>query len=598
MIPSGLDAGEYQLELDLGPGSPSDLNLKNNTSLGIQHFENGQDMTASISSVPFSIPTPTSFSVPVVFKNLGLQPATAIPWTLDAHRDGRHGLSDRLGLHQPRGPDLRCRITPAVISQTLPSGAYTLSLVLGTTSQAGTSPATPDLNTANNFVLDQTPIFVYSTTADYAVGPGDLVLDGATHAAAGQVVGVTRTIHNLEGPAGPCPYSYFLNPPGVSQIGNGVPVAILTNAGATFAGMTSSFAAFGQAGAQNTSTDQIMIPVGMQAGSYNLVLAVDPGNTVADTNPGNNDVALGVQLAANLLTITSPSALPAAIVGTPYLYGLTESGGGTQVSWSLLAGSLPPGITLNSSGQLTGTPTEPGVFTIVVQLAALGDTQTAVLQLPVAAGSGALSIEKSGPQLPTGIVGTMYIQQLEAEGGVPPYSWASTINFGLTLNSMGVLSGTPLQPTDGPIQFTVNVTDSIGTRGLDHADHPDHRARRADHHDPLSECGGGRDRVRHADPRHRWNHHRGELPVEPVARDASAGRAQVPGARKPRRGGSQRRADPGRQLPGGPEPVRQLRPHCDPSVHPHRCRRADTGASADAAGCRRRRVLLGAARRQ
>ncbi len=82
-IPSGLDAGDYQLELDIGPGSPTDLNLINNTALGIQHVENGQDLTASISSVPFSIPTPTSFSVPVVFQNLGLQAATSVLWTLN-----------------------------------------------------------------------------------------------------------------------------------------------------------------------------------------------------------------------------------------------------------------------------------------------------------------------------------------------------------------------------------------------------------------------------------------------------------------------------------------------------------------------------------
>jgi uncharacterized protein (TIGR03382 family) len=463
-IPSGVDAGDYQLELVIGAGTPTDLDLTNNTSLGIQHVEDGQDMTASIVSAPFSIPTPTSFLVPVVFENLGLQPATAIPWTLSL--TAADGISTPLGTNHTVSlggltnlPDT----LHATISQTLPSGAYTLSLMLGPTSVGGTSPATPDLNTSNNLIIDPTPIFVYATTADYAVGPGDLVLDGATHAAAGQIVGVTRTIHNLEGPAGPCPYSYYLNPPGVTQIGNGVPVPIMTKTGATFVGTTPPFAAFGQPGAQNTSTDQIMIPVGMPVGPYELVLALDPDNTVADNNPGNNDVGVEMQLAADMLHITSPSALPAAIVDTPYVYELTETGGGTKLSWSLLAGSLPPGILLSSSGQLVGTPTEPGVFTIVVQLAALGDTQAAVLQLPVASGSGALSIERSSPSLPTAVVGTLYQQQLEAQGGVPPYNWASTITFGMTLNSSGLLYGTPEQPTDGPVQFTVNVTDSIGT---------------------------------------------------------------------------------------------------------------------------------------
>jgi large repetitive protein len=81
----------------------------------------------------------------------------------------------------------------------------------------------------------------------------------------------------------------------------------------------------------------------------------------------------------------------------------------------------------------------------------------------VAAGSGALAIERSSDSLPTATVGTPYLQQLEAQGGVPPYNWASTITFGMTLTPEGVLYATPMQPTDGPIQFTVNVTDSIGT---------------------------------------------------------------------------------------------------------------------------------------
>ncbi len=43
------------------PASPIDLDPTNNTILGIQHVENGQDMTASIRSIPFAIPTPNHF---------------------------------------------------------------------------------------------------------------------------------------------------------------------------------------------------------------------------------------------------------------------------------------------------------------------------------------------------------------------------------------------------------------------------------------------------------------------------------------------------------------------------------------------------------
>ncbi len=465
-IPAGLDAGQYQLELQISAGTPVDLDMKNNTILGIQHVENGQDMTATISSIPFAIPTPTTFSVPVEFHNLGLQPATNIPWTVF--------LIDAKGFsHQVGGGEISLagltvddEDVTVKVSQTLPAGPYLLSLSIGTNSVSGTSPPTRDLDVSNNVVIDPSPIFVYSSGADYAVGPGDLVLNASSHAADGQVIGVARTIHNLEGAAGPCPYGYYLNPITVFQIGNGVPAAILTKTGATYLGTTPPFAALGQPGAQNTSTDQIIIPAGIPPGQYNIVLALDPQNQVADSNPSNNDTAVAINIAANPLQITSPSSLTAAIVGTPYVNALTEQGAGTQMTWSLLAGSLPPGIVLNPAGQLTGKPTAPGVFTLIVQLESQGGTQTAVLQLPVASGSGALSVETSGSYLPTASVGSLYAQQMQAQGGVPPYSWAGTIpqELGMNITDSGLLSGIPLQATDGPLQFTIAVTDAIGTK--------------------------------------------------------------------------------------------------------------------------------------
>ncbi len=63
-----LPAGVYQLQLVIGVGVPADLNMGNNVILGIQRVVNGQDMTASIISVPFSIATPTTFTVPVEFR--------------------------------------------------------------------------------------------------------------------------------------------------------------------------------------------------------------------------------------------------------------------------------------------------------------------------------------------------------------------------------------------------------------------------------------------------------------------------------------------------------------------------------------------------
>ncbi len=447
---------------------PADLNLKNNTIIGIQKVVNGQDMTATIISAPFSIATPSSFTVPVEFHNLGLQPATDIPWTLSlTSADGTSNYQIGGDVVSLAGLAMTTEALSAKISQTLPSGSYTLSLMLGNTS-VGVPPAsaTPDLNFANNIVTATAPVYVYGQSFDYAVGPGDLTLDGAAHAADGQVISVTRTIHNLQGEAPPCPYSYYLNPSTVTQIGDGVPVAILTPTGPSYLGTTPPFGPYGQEGSNNTVSEQIVIPAALTPGTYNLVLALNPGNQLNDINPANNDTSVPLALAANLLQITSPSSLLAGIVQTPYYLKLQATGAGSDAVWSLLAGAHPPGISLDAAGEISGTPTTAGVYTIVVQLASLGSTQAAVLDLPVAAGSGALSIEQGGAQLPSAIVGSPYLQQLVAQGGVPPYTWKGSVpqSFNMNLTVGGVLAGKPTEATDGPVQFTVVVTDAIGTQ--------------------------------------------------------------------------------------------------------------------------------------
>ena len=67
------------------------------------------------------------------------------------------------------------------------------------------------------------------------------------------------------------------------------------------------------------------------------------------------------------LTI-SASSLPAASQGVLYSEFLTATGGTPPYTWSVIAGSLPPGITLSSTGELLGVATSGGSFTFTVQV--------------------------------------------------------------------------------------------------------------------------------------------------------------------------------------------------------------------------------------
>jgi hypothetical protein len=177
-----------------------------------------------------------------------------------------------------------------------------------------------------------------------------------------------------------------------------------------------------------------------------------------------SDVQIEVKAALGLgcsavtkLTITS-TTLPAGTQGSGYSETVTASGGTVPYNWSGTTG-LPAGLSISSSGMITGTPTAAGTFTVDLKVIDSGNpAQTATANLSLAIQTGQLSLTTSS--LPNGVSGSSYSQQLSAAGGVPPYSWtAAPLPAGLSLNSStGVISGTPT--TAGVTNVTIAVTDS------------------------------------------------------------------------------------------------------------------------------------------
>lgn len=61
------------------------------------------------------------------------------------------------------------------------------------------------------------------------------------------------------------------------------------------------------------------------------------------------------------------NSLPGAQVGVAYSATLTAQGGTPPIIWSVITGSLPPGLVLDGpSGNITGTPTTSGTFNFTV----------------------------------------------------------------------------------------------------------------------------------------------------------------------------------------------------------------------------------------
>jgi hypothetical protein len=159
------------------------------------------------------------------------------------------------------------------------------------------------------------------------------------------------------------------------------------------------------------------------------------------------------------VTITTSTPLPVAVVGA--FYSLTlEAPGISPLTWTVISGIAPPGMTLTTSGALAGSPTVAGTFDFTVQASGGDPVQTATKQLRVTVNE-ALKIVTDA-SLPDAALGARYSATLEAAGGVPPYTWTSLgrgLPAGLTLSSSGVISGIPTGI--GGFSFTIQVADSF-----------------------------------------------------------------------------------------------------------------------------------------
>jgi len=152
---------------------------------------------------------------------------------------------------------------------------------------------------------------------------------------------------------------------------------------------------------------------------------------------------------------------PLGQVGIAYSTPLTVSGGTSPFTWSIVAGSLPPGITLEAgTGLLSGTPTAADHYTFTVRLVdALEQTISRTVALDVTAAP-----VFTFPAPPAGQEGLLYGASLTVSGGTAPFTWSASAGSpppGLGLDPQtGRLSGTP--SAAGSYPFTVTVTDDAG----------------------------------------------------------------------------------------------------------------------------------------
>jgi len=158
--------------------------------------------------------------------------------------------------------------------------------------------------------------------------------------------------------------------------------------------------------------------------------------------------------------IFSGATLTNATSQSAYNQQIAPATGGTPgFTYALASGStLPAGLTISTSGNITGIPTVPNVYNFsIVATDVKGCNVTAPYTLTVTA-----ALTLTAGALPEGITGTTYPTQTipAAAGGTGPYTYAA-VNLppGLVFNpATREITGTPTTP--GNYTIPVTVTDA------------------------------------------------------------------------------------------------------------------------------------------
>jgi len=210
----------------------------------------------------------------------------------------------------------------------------------------------------------------------------------------------------------------------------------------------------------------------------NLTAALSVTLTAASISQSTatTTASINIVVAPTFTTTTLPGN---AANGVPYNQAIAVTGGVSPVTFSLQSGSsLPPGLTLNSTGSIVGKPTAPAVnqptqqYSFTVLATDSATPPLAVAQPFTISVFPPPTLAITTTSVPAGIANTKYTGSVATTGGVSPLTWtllpgtgAAPLNtlppgLGLGINS-GVISGViPQGTTTGTYNFKVQVQDS------------------------------------------------------------------------------------------------------------------------------------------
>jgi hypothetical protein len=163
-------------------------------------------------------------------------------------------------------------------------------------------------------------------------------------------------------------------------------------------------------------------------------------------------------------TITGP-ATPLSAGTENVAYNTTFSAtGAAPIGWSVILGSLPPGMSLNTgTGAYTGTPTTAGVYSFTIQALNGSGSDSRAYSHTINAATGSAPTITAPTSLSNGTTTVAYSSGFAATGTVP-ITWSlalGTLPAGMSINpTTGAYTGTPT--VAGSFTFTVRAQNGYG----------------------------------------------------------------------------------------------------------------------------------------
>jgi hypothetical protein len=267
----------------------------------------------------------------------------------------------------------------------------------------------------------------------------------------------TITVTDANGVSGTvnCSVTVLSTPTGTCVVINAVQGAAITPVqlvGTGGAGGPYTFVASGLPAGLTMSSTGVISGTPTVNGTFNYTTTVTDANGVSGTL--NCSVTVLSTPTANCVVI---NAVQGAAITPVQLIGTGGAGG----PYTFVASGLPAGLTMSSTGVISGAPTVTGTFSYAITVTdASGVSGTVNCSVTVLSRPATSCVVINAVQ---GIAITP--AQLIGSGGAGgPYTFAATgLPAGLTISAAGVISGIPT--VTGTFGYTVTVTDKSGVSG-------------------------------------------------------------------------------------------------------------------------------------